>query len=806
MLAGAAVQVLTSLVLLATAPLPPEKVDRIMALDGVFYYQPAASVFGAEAAWVNPGALGRYRSSSLLLMADYHEGRYGRSWGTCLSRDGLAVAYRTVYNPSGSDVREWIFSGGVPIGQRVHLGVSYRYFTGGPDYYNNRHLWNVGVVGLARGPFAFGAVLSNLNRGRVAGSRTEIEQRYSVAYRPFGPKLTAAVDLTLSTGTRLGNADYVYHAEYTPIPGLYLNAAADSDRNFQFGFRANLLKYFVAQRSRFDNRGHGGRTTAILGLVQHRQPSLIPEPRRRLFLGVAGRPAENPPRPVFGRKEIAFAQLITTIYRAADDPSVGEFVIALRGLAVGFGQAQELRRALSFFRSRGKRVVCHVTSPNNIGYYVASAANQILIPPVSRLHLVGLRAELTFYAGTLDKLGVSVELLKVGEYKTAAERYAGSASSPENRQQVNRLLDDLYEQLVEAIALGRGLTPDSVRRIIDNGPFTSAEALQYGLVDGLSYREDLAANYLHPVPAVSFRGYVADTVMNDGWEPVPVLALVVAEGEISSDAGDTSPLGVPRDITPAKMKKAFTSARGNRDARAIVFRLNSPGGSALASDAILFEAGRAAEDKPLFVSMSNVGASGAYYASMSADRIFANPATITGSIGIYGGKADFSRLYEKIALGRELYTRGKFAGMLSTTRPFTEEERVRFRSHLSAFYDHFLELVAENRRLAIDSADVIARGLVWTGREALANGLVDELGGLHESLEYAAERLGLSDYRIAIYPRIRPLFTLPGGSLLRRLVEFFGLRSPAETLTRDLEMVSGGEYLLARMPFDIEIE
>ncbi|MCK4302201.1 MAG: signal peptide peptidase SppA, partial [candidate division Zixibacteria bacterium] len=385
-----------------------------------------------------------------------------------------------------------------------------------------------------------------------------------------------------------------------------------------------------------------------------------------------------------------------------------------------------------------------------------------------------------------------------------AEKYARASSSPENRRQINRILDDLYDQFVSGIAEGRGLTVDSVKGIIDNGPFTSKEALEYGLVDGLSYRDELSSSKLSPLPEVSFRKYLADTLLNDGWPERPVLAVVVADGEIAPDAGGLSPFGRGHSVRPRPMDRAFERAAVEPRVKGIIFRIDSPGGRALAAESIHRSCEKARARKPIIASMANVAASGGYHIAMSCDRLFANPASITGSIGIYGGKPDLSGLYEKIELGKELYTRGKFAGMLSWMRPFSDDEREKYRSQMKAFYDHFLALVSENRALPTDSIDILAGGRVWTGREALSNGLVDESGGLKETLDYTSERLGLEDYRIAIYPRRRPLFVLPGSSLFRAAATL--ILGDADGITPLSTPPVFAEGFYTRMPFDIDIE
>jgi protease-4 len=792
-------------ILIAYLPVHPAVAERVPQVEGVFYYQPAAYGFGAQTLWNNPAGIGCYPASGFQLMADYANDDYPESWGWVVHRHHLAIAYRNLDRDEG-EYAEYVFGLGLPVGESgTHFGASYRYFKTGPGIFNKRHFWNVGLLSQSSGSLSWAAVLSNLNRGRVEGERSEIEQRYSVAYRPMDSRLTLAVDMLLSTGTKLSNADYVYHAQFIPTPGLTVHGFIDSDKNFELGFRANLLKYFVGSGSGFTSSGDSRRTTTYVGATSLRQPSLIKQRKRRLVMSFSGGSSENPPQPVFGPKRPAFVELISSIYRAADDPSIGEMVVAVRGLGLGFGQAQELREALRFFRSKSKRVICHLSMPNNIGYYLATVCDSILIPPVSQFNLTGLRAELTFYAGALQKAGIKADIVRVGEYKTAPERYTRSAASEENRRQVNHLLDGLYDRFISDIAAGRGLTGDSVIRIVDNGPFTSAEALEYGLVDGLSYRDEVSDGCASRLPEVSFRRYQADTLISDDWGRKPEIALVVAEGDIAFENSGLLP-SAERSATPALLKQAFARAAENPRVKGIVFRINSPGGLALAGEEIFRAAQRAAEKKPVVVSMSNVAASGGYYIAMPATHIFADPTTITGSIGIYGGKLDLSGLYDKLSLGKELYTRGRYAGMLTWSRPFTGEEREKYHSHLRAFYEHFLRLVSENRGLPVDSIDHLSRGRVWTGWEARANGLVDQLGGIQDAIAFTADQCGLDDYRLEIYPKKRPLFLLPAMPFARYLTSIFSDDdSPTETAANALGVAADGE-VIARIPFDIKIE
>lgn len=781
--------------------------ERIELPQSVFYYRPAASVFGSEAAWVNPAALGRYGVQSYQFIGEYLDGRVVKSWGLVSSGERLATAYRKIENPGGTDFKEYVLALGTAFGARMHMGGSYRYFKDGPGIFDNRHFWNFALTGSSGPNFRWGAVFSNLNRGRINGVRSETEQRYSASLRLYDDLVTISADMFLSTDTRLSNADFVYDLELRPRPGLFITAQLDSDRNFRIGLRANLLRYFVGSQSRFNRGGKGRGSIIYAGYNDSRQPSLIAEPRRRLGLRVRGSLSENPPQPIFGRKRMAFTTLITGVYRAASDPSISEIIVRLDGLSIGFGRAQELRAALKHFSEQGKKVSCHIRRSNNLGYYVASVADEILISPVSQLSLVGLKAELTFYAGTLEKFGIKADMMRIGKYKTATEMFNQRQASDENREQINRLLDNLYDLFVSDIAEGRNLSRDSVRRVIDNGPFTSAEALKYGLVDGLSYLDDLKDSVLSDLPEVSFGRYLVDTLADDSWKAIPVLAIVVAEGEIRFDRASGVPFGSDQSSRPASLSRAFADAGGNKNVKGIVFRINSPGGYALAAEDIFHAAAKSAIKKPVVVSMANVAASGGYHIASAAKTIFSNSATITGSIGIFGGKADFSSLHKKLDIGKELFTRGKYAGMLTSMRPFTVDERAKYFSHLKAFYDHFIEVVAESRSLTIDSVDNLGQGRVWTGREGMANGLVDYQGGVVPALEYLSEELSIEDYRVVIYPRKRPLFILPASPLFRMLASIFSSSKIAiDEVEQQLGWMDGEELILERLPYELNIE
>ena len=782
----------------------PSAAEILPEIGGLYYFVPASTASGADALWANPAGLGKTKSGGYLLLADYYDGNFADDWGGVLYRSNLGIGYRSLQRPEGK-VREYRIGLGAPLGARNgYLGFNYQYYKDAPPGLHKKHLWNIGYLNQQNPKVAFGAVFSNLNRSYIDDERSEINMRYSVAYRPSGDRITVAADMLLGTKTKFSNADFVYHAEVTAGDGIYFNGWLDSDKNFNLGFRVNLLKYFVGSQSSFDRNGNDIRTTTYYGATDTRQKSIIKEKGRQLSIDLSGKAYENPPQPVIGPRYTAFTTLIQQIQRAACDDSIDELVIRLSGYSPGFGRAQELKEALAQFQATGKRVICHLGRPGNLSYYIACQADSILIPPVSQFNLTGLRMELTFYKGLMDKLGVKAEIERIGAHKTAPEGYMYDSASPANEEQINRLLDSFYDQFVNDIATARHLDPFKLRELIDQGPYTSQQARELGFVDGLSYADDMSHLLARRLPQVSFRAYQADTLENRGWGENPLVAVVPLEGEIAYNKNG-SLIAPASNATPRRMTWALSRAAADPQVKAIVLRINSPGGLALAGDEIYHQVEKAGRKKPVVISVANVAASGGYYAATPGKQIFVNPACVTGSIGIYGGKADLSGLYEKLGVTKQRYTRGENADWLSLNHPFSDEQRAKYLGDLQTFYDHFVGLVSESRGLTPDSVDQLGQGRVWTGREAVANGLADHEGGVIDAARYAAELAGLKSYQVAPYPIYRPFFLLPQLSRLPYLGRL--LQSDAESVEEALEEeVAEASGLYARMPFDLTLE
>jgi protease-4 len=440
---------------------------------------------------------------------------------------------------------------------------------------------------------------------------------------------------------------------------------------------------------------------------------------------------------------------------AARDPQVDGVLVRLAGAPRGWAKAMAVRRALQRVREAGKPVAAWGERLGPEDLYLASAATRIWLAPSGSVFLVGLRAQGFFLRGLLDQLGVEADVVRVGGYKSAGEALVRERMSPEAREQSEALLDELYRELCDGIAQGRGLEPSAVRARVDAGPYAAAAAEEAGLVDGCLYPDELEPELerlmAEPPPEragprrvrlVEAAAYGALRARDTGLRPLlgdlPRLAYVVASGMIHRGRGY---LGIGSEALRGQLERLRLDA----GVHGIVLRVTSPGGDATASDLLWRAVKLARRDKPVVVSMGDVAASGGYYLAAAADRVLAEPVTVTGSIGVVGGKLHAERLLERIGIGAESVERGARAGLLGADRGFTPEERAALRAEMQAVYDTFLDRVSEGRGLARGAVERAARGRVHSGARARELGLVDALGGPLEALREARRLAGLRD-------------------------------------------------------------
>jgi len=509
-------------------------------------------------------------------------------------------------------------------------------------------------------------------------------------------------------------------------------------------------------------------------LRQQRTAPLILE--LDLTEGLAETRPADPIAALTARNRAVLPDVLDGLRRAKDDARVTTLLARLGGKPIGLAAVQELRGAIAEFAAAGKTTIAWADSfgefsASNVQYYLATAFDQIWLQPSGDLGLTGIAVERLFLRGVLDRLGAEFQVAKRQEFKSAAEQLTETGFSEPARQATERLTASVTEQLVQAIADRRGLSPDKVSSLIDAGPFLAARAEAEGLVDHLGYRDEVYA-YAHkhagPEAVLLYlgryqRGKVLaerarDAVTKMPSSPEPGIAVIYASGPIRRGRSGRGP-GSGNSIGSDTIAGAIRTAAKDPASRAIVLRVNSPGGSAVASDTIWREVVRArATGTPVVVSMGDVAASGGYYISMAADEIVAQPGTITGSIGVITGKPVLGQAIARAGISSDRISHGAHAAMYSQLEPFSADEWALVNDWLDHIYADFTGKVAAGRGMTAERVQEVARGRVWTGADAIANGLVDQLGGLDKAVAIARRRAGLgAEAPLRAFPRVHPL-------------------------------------------------
>jgi protease-4 len=483
-------------------------------------------------------------------------------------------------------------------------------------------------------------------------------------------------------------------------------------------------------------------------------------------------PPADPLAAFRARRRPRLSQVLDGLRRAAADDDVAGLIIQVSG-QIGLARAQELRPAIAEFRRAGKVAVAWAETfgefgPGSAGYLLAAACEEIWLQESGDLGLTGFGVEATFVKDALAKAGVRAQLGQRHEYKNAANMFVESGLTPAHREALDSLVSSAMAQLVEAVAADRSLEPDAVRALIDQAPLSPADALAGKLIDRVGYRDQVYnavrervggemrlryANRYGPSPAEAVTGRVATRK--------GAVALIYGCGAIRLGRSGSSPTG-GRHMGSTTVAAAFRAATQDDDVKAIVFRVDSPGGSYAASDAVRREVKLARQaGKPVIVSMGSVAGSGGYFVSMAADRIFALPATLTGSIGVFGGKAVVAELLDRIGIASGRVAEAAHALMSSPRQPYSDEEFAVLERWLDRVYADFTAKAAADRDMPVDRLRELARGRVWTGAEAVERGLIDELGGLPDAVAAARARGGLPERDdsadVRVLPHISPI-------------------------------------------------
>ena len=718
---------------------------------------------------VNPAGLGQWSSMGLLYYHDFTDSSYKGDDAAMISSKGSFFGIEWLNHTSGLFRRKYTLAMGDQVIPNLYIGLSYSWFSSGSSIYHRAKDWKFGVMYRPRPVASMGLVFDRINEPKFNGLKQKRLYTPGLALRPFGDKFTISSDARWLEGDDLKQIRGVVRLAAGSFHGVSFAGEYRAEGEWRFGMTFDFQTTRIGSQGRLRNEKDwaGGTYSMEVGMVRFGET--VPQSRRGM-LTLDGKITEEPRKnSLFGERQRSFFSVIDALHKGADDPRINELLIKFDDIHLDFASAQELRNAIEAFRANNKKVIVFMGEAGNLDYYVASSADEIYMDPTGLLELKGLAINARFYKGMMDKIGVRAQFVHTGPHKTFGDAYSETTLTAAAREQIDWLLDDLYNQFVDGISKGRRILPEKVKSLIDEGPYTSQRAFKAGLIDGLKHYDELvednpAKAMINQVDIVSFYS-VKD--YNPHWSETKKIAIVYANGSIVQGQNGSSLLE-GKTVGDKTLARTLKQLRYDNSVKAIVLRVNSPGGDVFASETIYRQLELLKGKKPLVVSMGGVAASGGYYISCPGDEILASPGTITGSIGVVMGKVDLSELYSKAGIKNEIIKRGQRADIRSTNRPATDDEMALIDTMLWEFYDDFLNKVSTWRKLDVDSIDAIGQGRVWTGQQALQRGLVDTYGGLWEAIDQARQKAKIDPadkLEIESYPvytmSLLPSFKLP---------------------------------------------
>ncbi len=710
----------------------PQKVHTQLPTNSVAMSDDALSTF------FNPAGLGTSRALNLYYLRTYHSDYPGDD-AFFVSAPGGGFGMEFANAPNDIDFTRYSLSAGRHFGSSLYWGTSYSWINSDDTEYDKFKSVSVGMM-YRRRFFSIGAIGRDLNRPKIENQKIGRTYDVGIALRPGTWRTTLSVDMRKVQD--IPGLDFSYGVEIRPIRELMFRGTYNSDNSFDIRFGINIGNYGIGsanyyEESRKSNAGVGYfhfSTAAITKSIM----------RKRHFV------------------RMKLAEVDSVLRIAKWDKDVAGALIEISGSNYGMGRYQEFRDAILDFKKSGKVVISYLTGCTSGEYIVASACDSILMHPSTDLRLIGIRSEPMFYKGLLDKIGIRALLENIGEYKSATEAFTRSKMSEPYLENMNAILDDLYDQLTNEIASARGWTQDFVKQLIDNGPYTANEAIRNNLVDEITYSDGLhhRAEKLSgtDVNFVDVNDYIRSGLFPQEWSvPKPKIAVIEAEGMMMTGESFTDPFTGTKVMGADTIVRAVNYTRYDDSIKAVVLRVDTGGGLVIAADVIWNELVELTVKKPLIISMGDIAASGGYYIAAPADVIVAEPGTITGSIGVIGGKYSYKGLFEKLGIHREILKRGKNADFYSNFSDYPPEEQAIIKKQIKEIYNDFVAKVTRGRRL-LNRTEVekVAQGLIWTGKQAKKNGLVDELGGLSKALSIAQIRAGLENRHVEIVRLPRP--------------------------------------------------
>lgn len=641
------------------------------------------------------------------------------------------------------DMTDFRISIGSKISNGVLIGTTYRRVRG-------RNFWDAGLILRPHQFVSFGAVVQSI------GYSVKNQYILGIGLRPMTNRLTLTCDFVSDEWKKpsLG-------LEAEPINGIEIKGKINTDGVYSVQAGVNLDKLSIGSilNSSTDKKS-AKRWAGYLRLSSERRRSLTKPARRYLDMNLSGTIADQKSgfSLLGGSVDHTTYQILSTINKARQDKSINGIVLKLNNPNVSFAIVQEIKSALNEFKKENKKLIVYAPNMSIIDYYLACSGDEIITHPLGETHIPGITSRSMFVKGTLDKLGLEFDYERIGKHKNAPEILTQDTMSIATREVMNSILDDYYSEITGTIEQARNFTREQLVDKINYGFYTAKQAKQNQLVDDICYEDELDSIIKAKHKLSSKINHARYNQLKDydyDWSDLPVLAIVYANGDITQGESRSDLLMGGNTCGANTLVRTIRQIRNDNNVKAIILRIDSPGGDGFASDLIFRELELARKTKPVIVSMGPLAASGGYYIAMVADKIFVSPATITGSIGVFSAKFVAKDMYAKLGIKTETLKRGEHADAFSQDRKFNDNERAMLQTQLKDFYDQFIGKVAQYRNLTVEYVDSVGQGRIWTGKQAQTNQLVDSIGSLLNAIDFAQEKTQVKEYKIDTHPKSR---------------------------------------------------
>ena len=686
----------------------------------------------------------------------------------------------------------------------IGFGTSYSFGTSHDPLYDRYKSLSIGFLLRPVWYLSFGTAINSIY-GTMGGEKLKHREVYSMAIRPFTERITLSTDADRFSGQSFKDILWGFGVNLRIFRDINLFAKANR-QHLNFGL--SLPLYADSPLITMDAQGGKFKSSAKLGSAgltvkfKEKGDGILPYSNKILTLNLESNIKDFEKESIIKKRRLNLTDIVMGIKRASEDPSVGGLIIKVNN--TNFTHAQELRNAIKNFRTAGKKVYAAIENPGNMAYYIAASADKIYYAPNSMFRLTGLSANVYFFKNLMAKIGVSFDVFKHGKYKSAYESFTNEKMSDAARENVISIITDMNEQFISDIKTDRKLPDEAIRHLFDEGSLTPENSKKLGFIDEEDYYEQAVESIKKETGYRNITGFAAYINENNhgsaSWGKKPTIAIIHVNGAIFLDKSILPEDGIGSAAYLNMLEQVFK----DDSVAAVIIRISSGGGSALASD--LMQVGLVGLQKkylkPVIFSFGNIAASGGYYIACAEGEIVANPGTLTGSIGVIAGKLTAEELYAKIGINKETVKINEMDDIFSESRKLTAKERAVIQKEVEFIYDRFTGKVMEFRSIPKEKIPYTAEGRIFTGRQAKENGLIDQFGGLVAAVELAANRAGINNYELKELPNRK--FALADMFMPE---EMRAIKESLEPIVKNYELLKlSSERTLLIIPYSIEIE